>query len=102
MSKGKEAPLNRKPRMRHGLWVQSRTALDRRECATRSLIMRARKLMHWITDADMPALRSWAELEIVASQLWINLQDEGPFLPNREPRRVLTEYRQMKLCQLAF
>ena len=101
MPNGTDKPLNNRPRRTHGFWVKSRTALARREVAVRAQVLKARKVMTWLTDADIPALRSWAELEVISSQLFINLQDEGLFRKDGEPNAAcITEYRQMKMAQL--
>jgi hypothetical protein len=99
-----ENPLNRRPRLRHGLFIESPTSLRLRERAVRKLCQKAKTVMPWLTAADYPALRSWAELEIVGAQLFANLQSEGPLRRDgeRAPRKVLHAYRQMKIVQLQY
>jgi len=55
-----------------------------------------------LSKADYPTLRSWAELEIVGSQLFANLTGESPFRKDGEPRRLLAEYRLLKMAQLSY
>jgi hypothetical protein len=95
-------PIAQRPRLRHGLFVQSATALRLRERAVHRLVQRAKPVMPWLGKADFPTLRSWAELEILGSQLFANLTGEGPLRKDGEPRRLLAEYRLLKHTQLQY
>jgi hypothetical protein len=99
---GTEVALNTRPRLRHGLFERSQTALKLRERSVRALVKKARTVMPWVTPADIPALRSWAEIEIVTSGMFAYIQTEGALLPNGNPRRVTNVYRQFKVAQLAY
>lgn len=61
--------------------------------------------MSWLAGADVPALRSWAELEILCSAVWGNLMEEGLYQKGNvrgELRRAVGEYRKLKIVQLSY
>jgi hypothetical protein len=62
------------------------------------------KVMAWLSEADRPTVRSWAELEIVTSDVFNNLIREGILQKDGSgiPRKLLDTFRQLKLTQLAY
>jgi hypothetical protein len=59
-------------------------------------------MMPWLTDADRPAVRRWAQLEYLAEQLYLELKNHGVFTPDREARKLLHDFRQMAVAQLSY
>jgi hypothetical protein len=105
------AALTRRPRSvvmdkrkKHGMFSISKDAIKQRQETVRRLVGQAYRAMHWLTDADRATVRSWAELEIITSQAFNNLVGEGILQKDksRNPRRLLTDYRQLKMTQLAY
>ena len=58
--------------------------------------------MPWLTSADMPAMRGWAELEVLSATVFAWLLKLNVLNSKGEPRRLLSEHRQMKLAQLSY
>jgi hypothetical protein len=61
-------------------------------------------VMPWLSEADRPTVRSWAELEIITSDVFNNLMREGILQKDESgnPRQLLTVYRQLKQTQLTY
>jgi hypothetical protein len=58
--------------------------------------------MPWIDDSDAPACRAWAQLEILSDQAYAVLRTVGILNREGEPRRLLTDIRQLRQAQLAY
>jgi hypothetical protein len=58
--------------------------------------------MPWLTPADLPAARAWCELEVVTRLAFAELRTNGFTTGGGEPRRLLSEYRQLRTAQLAY
>jgi hypothetical protein len=86
----------------HGLYVKARNGLKLRSRKVRILVQKMRASMHWLEDSDLPACRAWAELEILGSTAFAELQMNGITNDAGEPRRLLTDYRQIRQAQLAY
>jgi hypothetical protein len=71
---------------------------------TAALIAQAYAVMPYLSEADRPTMRSWAELEIITSDVFNNLIREGILQKNGSgnPRQLLTVYRQLKQTQLTY
>src|SRR5712692_9063910 len=91
----REAPL------RHGLFAGS-DALRSRGRRVRRLIRRMYAVMHWLQPSDEPTCRAWAELEIVATVVFVELAQAGVVSEAGEAKRLLAEYRQLRSAQLAY
>jgi hypothetical protein len=61
-----------------------------------------RVAMPWIDDSDAPACRAWAQLEILSDQAYAVLRTVGILNREGEPRRLLTDIRQLRQAQLAY
>src|SRR5207249_3174452 len=48
-----------------------------------------------------PLLRAWAEAEIIAAGMFVELSTNGVVTASGEPRRLVAEWRQLKEFQLA-
>ena len=58
--------------------------------------------MPWLTKADTPAMKGWAELEVLSATVFAWLLRLNVLTNKGKPRRLLTEHRQMKLAQLQY
>jgi hypothetical protein len=85
-----------------GLYVRGSSGLQLRDQRVRKLVSRMRVAMHWIEDSDLPVCRQWAEIEVLASRVYAELRDRGVVNAEGEPRRLLSEFRQLRQTQLAF
>jgi len=58
--------------------------------------------MPWLEDCDVPACRAWAQLEILADTAFAVLRKLFIINKEGEPRRLLTDFRQLRQAQLAY
>ena len=58
--------------------------------------------MPWIDDADVPALRAWAELEIIGAGLFADITARGTLNDEGEPRRAVDDLRRIRQTQLVY
>jgi hypothetical protein len=59
--------------------------------------------MPWLEPADMPAMRAWAEMEIIGAALFNVLVEKGAVDENGRPRdHLLTHLRLYRQSQLAY
>jgi len=86
----------------HGLYVRSKKGVRLRDLTVWRLARKMRSAMPWLEDSDLPACRSWAQLDVLASKVYAELRDHGFTNGEGEPRRLLTEFRQLRLAQLAY
>jgi hypothetical protein len=105
MSAGKEqhAPAGQ-PR-RHaatGLYVKAASGMRVRHRKIRRLVEKMRAAMPWLEPSDLPACRAWAELEILGAHAFSELVGTGLLNAHGEPRRLLTDYRQLRQAQLSY
>ena len=95
---------NRQPR-RHassGLYIKAENGMKLRHRRIRRLVEKMRVTMIWLEPSDLPAARAWAELEILGANVFAELAANGVTNPQGEPRRLLTELRQLRQAQLAY
>jgi hypothetical protein len=85
-----------------GLYVRSTNGLRLRDRKVQRLVRAMRVAMPWLQESDIPACRSWAQLEILSDQAFIILRTIGITTHGGEPRRLLTDFRQLRLAQLAY
>jgi hypothetical protein len=52
--------------------------------------------MPWLEDADEPAARAWAQLEVMADLAHTHLRREGILDAKRQARDLLTSFRQLR------
>jgi hypothetical protein len=89
-------------RARTGLYERSDSALRIRAERVRRIVAAMRKEMPWLTPADTPAMKGWAELEVLSATVFAWLLKLNVLNGQGEPRRLLSEHRQMKLAQLQY
>jgi hypothetical protein len=68
----------------------------------RRLVEKMRSEMPWLERSDLPACRAWAELEILGANAFSELLGTGLLNAEGEPRRLLTDYRQLRQIQLSY
>jgi hypothetical protein len=66
-----------------------------------------RAAMPWLEDADVPACRSWAELEIIGASLFTGIMKEGATIGSKKDadvgaRRLVEDHRKNQLAKLAL
>ncbi|MGA7869775.1 MAG: hypothetical protein WCA22_02650 [Candidatus Binatus sp.] len=59
-------------------------------------------MLPWLEPSDIPAARAWAEFEILGASIFAELVVNGVTNSEGEPRRLLTELRQLRQAQLAY
>jgi hypothetical protein len=83
-------------RARTGLYERSDSALRIRAERVRRIVAAMRKEMPWLTPADTPAMKGWAEIEVLSATVFAWLLKLNVLTGAGEPRRLLTEHRQLK------
>lgn len=87
---------------RTGLYARSDSALRIRAERVRRIVANMRRAMPWLTPADTPAMKGWAELEVLSATVFAWLLRLNVLTDKGEPRRLLSEHRQLKLAQLQY
>lgn len=85
-----------------GLYVKSPNGLKLRDRKTQRLVRKMRAAMHWLEDADVPACRAWAQLEILADRAFAYLHALDIVNAKGETRRLVDDIRKLRLAQLAY
>jgi hypothetical protein len=85
-----------------GLYVRSANGLHLRHRKVRRLVEKMKAAMPWLEPSDFPATRAWAELEILGANIFVELISNGIANEDGEPRRLLTEFRQIRQAQLSY
>jgi hypothetical protein len=82
--------------------VRSTNGLKLRDRKVQRLVRAMRLAMPWLEPSDIPACRSWAQLEILSDRAFAILNSVGLVNRSGEPLRLLTDFRQLRLAQLAY
>jgi hypothetical protein len=85
-----------------GLYAKSDSALRIRAERVRRIVANMRKACPWLTPADAPAMKGWAELEVLSATVFAWLLKLNVLTGAGEPRRLLDQHRQLKLAQLSY
>jgi hypothetical protein len=85
-----------------GLYVRGDKNLGRRDQRVRRLTRKMRACMPWLADADLPACRGWAEMEILANRAYQILSSVPIINRDGEPLRLLTDFRQLRQAQIVY
>jgi hypothetical protein len=85
-----------------GLYVRAASGIRVRHRRVRRLVEKMRAGMPWLEPSDLPACRAWAELEILGAHAFSELVGAGLLNGEGEPRRLLTDYRQLRQVQLSY
>ncbi len=89
-------------RARTGLYLKAASGLRLRHRRVRRLVEKMRRVLPWLEPSDIPAARAWAEFEILGASIFAELVVNGVTNSEGEPRRLLTELRQLRQAQLAY
>lgn len=87
---------------RTGLYAKGANVLGIRHRKVRRLVEKMRAQMPWLESSDLPACRAWAELEILGACAFSELMGAGLLNAEDEPRRLLTDFRQLRQVQLSY
>jgi hypothetical protein len=63
---------------------------------------KVRAVMPWLEPSDFPTVRAWAELEILAGQVYAALRGFGVLNREGEARRLLDDYRKLRQTQVVL
>lgn len=85
-----------------GLYVRAAPGLKLRDKKVERLARKVRTVMPWLEPADWPIVRAWAEFEYLAGQVYAALRSYGAVNPHGEARRLLDDYRKLRLAQAIF
>jgi hypothetical protein len=85
-----------------GLYLKAEKGLRHRDKRVERLARKMRQVMPWIEDADRPACRAWAELEILAQTVYLALRERGVINEQGDARRLLDDYRKLRVAQIAL
>ncbi|MCX6543782.1 MAG: hypothetical protein NTV05_05140 [Acidobacteria bacterium] len=105
---GRSGPPANANAQRSGLYARAQTGLQRRDRRVRRLVAKVLRAMPGLQPSDVPTLRAWCELEVLAAFAFLDLTDKGadggPRLTTETgtPRRMLDAYRQLRQAQLPY
>jgi len=94
--------------VQHGVYARTGTGLQRRDKRVRRLVAKVLAAIPAFEPSDIPVLKAWAELEILAASAFLSLSDRDEAGRARitdadgKPRELLTVYRQIRQTQLPF
>jgi len=88
--------------VKHGLFVRAESGMRLRSRKVRLLVRKMQLAMPWIAESDIPACRAWGEMEILGAMAFADLVTKGINNDSGEPRRLLSEYRQLRQTQLQY
>jgi hypothetical protein len=85
-----------------GLYVRSANGIKLRDRKVSRLVQKMRAAMHWLELSDFPTCRAWAELEILAGEVYAALRTMGVLNAKGEGRRLLDDYRKLRQTQAVY
>ena len=90
----------------HGSYVKAPAGLRQRDGRVRRALAHLRKLAPWLKPSDLPAARSYCEMEILAKDIFADIRAHGAVYTDEEgnlrSRRIVAEYRNLKRVALAY
>ena len=84
------------------LYVRASAGLRLRDKKVERLARKVRDALPWLEPADFPAVRTWAEFEYLAGQVYAALRAGSVINVKGEARRLLHDYRQMRIAQASI
>ncbi len=81
------------------LYVRAAAGLKLRDHKVQRLVQRMRIAMPWLQASDIPQARAWAQLEVIADQVYAALRAMGPLNSNGEARRLVDDFRKLRQTQ---
>lgn len=85
-----------------GLYVRASAGLRLRDKKTERLARKVRSVLTWLEPSDFPAVRAWAELEVLATQVFAVLRAGSVVNAAGEGKRLLDDYRKLRLAQMVI
>jgi hypothetical protein len=85
-----------------GLYVRATSGTRLRDRRVGRLVAKVREVLPWLGIEDEPAIRGWAQLEVLATLVFADLRTRGIVNAQGEPRRLVTEFRHLRQAQLAY
>jgi hypothetical protein len=74
----------------------------KRDQAVRRIARKARVALPWLEDADAPAVKAWAQLELLAQRAYDSLREGGLLNEKGEARSLLDVFQRLRKTALAF
>jgi hypothetical protein len=90
------------PHAHTGLYVKAANGVRLRDRKVQRLVRKMQSVTPWLEEADVPACRGWAELEILSSTVFAELKRGGVLNKDGEERRLLNDYRGLRQTQLSY
>jgi hypothetical protein len=84
------------------LYVRAAQGLQLRDKKTERLARRVRAILPWFSESDGPAVRTWAEYEILCGQVFAAIRTGGVVSENGLIKRLVNDYRQMRNAQFLW
>ena len=88
--------------VRSTIYVKAPAGRQLRDRAVQRLVSKLRAALPWLKPSDLPAARAWCEIEVLGRLVFKDLRSNGFTTGQGEPRRLLTEYRQLRSTQLGY
>jgi hypothetical protein len=95
-------PNDKPNRASTGLYVKAAPGLKLRDRRVLRLAGKVRAVMPWLEPSDLPTVRAWAELEVLAGQVYAALRGFGVLNREGEARRLLDDYRKLRQTQVVL
>lgn len=90
------------PHVPSGLYVKAQNGLRLRDQRVRRLVRKMRVAMPWLEDVDIPAARAWAQLEVLADQVYAWLRVGNVVNNQGEGKTLLDDFRKLRQAQLTY
>ena len=88
--------------IRSTIYVKAPAGRQLRDRSVQRLVSKLRQALPWLTPSDLPAARAWCEIEVLGRLVFHELRVNGIVTGQGEPRRLLSEYRQLRSAQLGY
>jgi hypothetical protein len=88
--------------IRSEIYVRAKPGLRLRDRKVSRLAARVKAAVPWLQASDWPAVRAWCELEILSQQAYAVLRAGGILNADGSPRRMISDYRQLRMAQAAL
>ncbi|MGA7872934.1 MAG: hypothetical protein WCA22_18750 [Candidatus Binatus sp.] len=85
-----------------GLYVRASAGYRLRDKKTERLARKVRSVLTWLEPSDYPAVRAWAELEVLATQVFAVLRAGSVVNAAGDGKRLLDDYRKLRLAQAVY
>jgi phage terminase small subunit len=90
----------------HGGFVKAPACLRQRDGRVRRALAHLRKLAPWLKPSDLPAARSYCEMEILAKDMFADIRANGRVYTDEQgnirSRGIIAGYRNLKRVSLAY